>query len=80
MIGRSPDVDISIEDITISWQHLRLSFLNGELQIQDLGTTNGSFLNGAKLTPMLSVPASPKSTVNVGKTSFIITYMNCKNE
>lgn len=76
VIGRSPDVDISIEDMAISWQHLRLSFLNGELQIQDLGATNGTFLNGAKLTPMLLVPVSPKSAVNVGKTSFIITYTN----
>jgi len=76
VIGRSSDADISIEDIAISRYHLRLSFLNGELQIQDLGTTNGTFLNGTKLIPMQLVPVSPKSTVNIGKTSFIITYMN----
>lgn len=72
VIGRAPDVDISIKDGAISRHHLRLSFLNCVLQIQDLGSINGTFLNGTKLTPMLLVPVSSKSIVNIGKTSFTI--------
>lgn len=73
-IGRASDVDISIEDKAVSWHHLRLSFSNCALKIQDLGTTNGTFLNGAKLAPMLVIPVSTNSIVNIGKTSFIISY------
>lgn len=72
VIGRASDGDIFIEDTTISRRHLELSFLNYELQIQDLGTTNGTFLNGLRLTPMSLVPVSSGSIVDIGKTSFII--------
>ena len=72
VVGRAPDVDISIEDRSISRRHLRLSFSDCVLQIQDLGTTNGTFLNGTKLAPMLLVPVSSKSIVKIGKTFFTI--------
>ena len=45
-IGRDPNCDIPIQDERISRTHLRLSF-NGKLwNISDLGSSNGTFLNG----------------------------------
>lgn len=71
VLGRAFDVDISIEDNMISRKHLKLFYVNNEWKIQDLGSRNGTFLNGVRLTNSpVSVPS--ESVVNIGKTIFTI--------
>lgn len=72
VLGRASDVDISIEDNMISRQHLKLFYVNSGWQIQDLGSRNGTFLNGVRLIPNSSVPVPSESVVNIGKTFFTI--------
>lgn len=72
VLGRGPDVDISIEDHTISKRHLELLLIDNKLQIQDLGTTNGTILDGLRLTSMSLVPVKNGSIVTIGRTCFSI--------
>lgn len=67
-IGRSEDSDLIVDDEFASTFHAKLVLLNGEWMLQDLNSTNGTYLDGVKVT----VPTSlkPKATVRVGKTSF----------
>jgi FHA domain len=48
-MGRSPTADIQIDDPFASSAHARI-FLRGEfMYIEDMGSTNGTFLNGRQL-------------------------------
>ncbi len=49
IIGRDPMSDITINDPEISRQHARLSRTDDGFQIEDLGSTNGTFVNGQRL-------------------------------
>lgn len=44
-IGRDPACDLTLEDSTVSAQHARLSYHHSQWWIEDLGSTNGTFLN-----------------------------------
>lgn len=48
-IGRSPATDIQIEDQFASSRHARIYEREGYLYIEDMGSTNGTYLNGRRL-------------------------------
>ena len=50
IVGRGTGCDIFIDDGTLSRQHFVIEYTRGEFYIQDLETTNGTFLNGIKVT------------------------------
>ena len=51
VIGRSPDNDIQIKDSSISRSHLKILRKNNRYFVEDLRTTNGTFINGKRLEP-----------------------------
>jgi hypothetical protein len=48
-IGRSPDADVRIEDRYASTIHARLYSRGASYYVEDMGSTNGTYLNGAML-------------------------------
>lgn len=50
MIGRDPNCDIAIMDEALSARHARLTHHHGQWWLEDLNSTNGTFLNREKLT------------------------------
>ncbi|MCL0099710.1 FHA domain-containing protein, partial [Dehalococcoidia bacterium] len=48
-MGRSPDNDIVIDDPSVSRKHARLTSKNGQYYIEDLGSMNGTKVNGEKV-------------------------------
>ncbi len=48
-IGRSSDLDMVLVEDMVSRRHARISAENGTLQIEDFGSTNGTFVNGKKV-------------------------------
>lgn len=49
-VGRLPDSAIYLEDISVSSRHAELTLSGGDYVVQDLGSTNGSRLNGQPMT------------------------------
>jgi len=48
-IGRDSSNGVAINDAEVSRKHSRLSFQGGKFVIDDLGSTNGTFVNGQRL-------------------------------
>ena len=47
IIGRSAECDISIADTYLSSRHARFAIDDGDLTVEDLGSTNGTYVNQA---------------------------------
>lgn len=50
-IGRSPGNDLTLEAAAVSRYHATISLRNGEVFLQDLGSINGTYINGQRLPP-----------------------------
>jgi NADPH-dependent 2,4-dienoyl-CoA reductase/sulfur reductase-like enzyme len=50
-IGRQEGVDLSFQHSSISRRHAEISYANGQYVLRDLGSTNGTFLNGKRVEP-----------------------------
>lgn len=67
-IGRSQESNLVIRDDYTSTHHARLMLWNGRWVVQDLDSTNGTFLAGERVTVPTPVPA--QTPVTIGQTSF----------
>jgi pSer/pThr/pTyr-binding forkhead associated (FHA) protein len=67
-LGRASDSDLIVDDEYASTHHAKLVFINGDWLVQDLDSTNGTFLDGQKVTTPLVVPMNTQ--VRVGQTTF----------
>ncbi|MDT4966536.1 MAG: transport system ATP-binding/permease protein [Acidobacteriota bacterium] len=63
-IGRSPDNDIRLDGLQISNHHARLSNAQGTVFVEDVGSTNGVYVNGARITGRR--PVQGRDIVQVG--------------
>jgi predicted component of type VI protein secretion system len=70
MIGRGSHCDISLTDDALSANHARISFHHAQWWLEDIGSTNGTFLNKDRI----SVPTVIISGDNFkcGNTSFAV--------
>mgnify|MGYP001079807387 CR=1 FL=1 len=52
MVGRAADCAIRSEDPRVSRMHARFYLDQGQLWVEDLGSSNGTFINEKKITKM----------------------------
>ena len=66
MVGRAIECDLRLEDTFVSQQHARIFGKNGSWYVEDLGSTNGTFVNEQRL----AAPAmlAPGDRIRVGTT------------
>jgi hypothetical protein len=67
-IGRSPQMDVQIDDGFASGRHARIYERDGYAYVEDLGSTNGTYLNGRRLDGAEALDAD--DTIRVGNTEF----------
>ena len=63
-VGRSPDCDIFLDDVTVSRRHAVIAEQGGRFVIEDLGSLNGTFLNRHRIE---QAPLSDDVEVQIGK-------------
>lgn len=70
-IGRSLDADLSVDHRSLSRMHARVERDGGSLRIRDLGSQNGTFLNGSPVED--AAPFRPGDEVELG--SHVLTLI-----
>ncbi len=71
LLGRGTDAGIQLLDRFASRRHCEISERDGRLFVRDLGSTNGSFVNGQHADECW---LRPGDTLSVGATTFVIVY------
>lgn len=71
-IGRSPDNSIIINDNTVSRRHATLIIAQNEFSIKDLGSANGTFVNGMRVAGVSSLQSN--DILKVGNA--VVPWMN----
>jgi pSer/pThr/pTyr-binding forkhead associated (FHA) protein len=72
LIGRRPTCDVCLDFENVSSKHCELRFLHGVWHVRDLGSTNGTTVNGMKITSPQSV--TPDVEVGFADHLFTIEY------
>ena len=67
VVGRAVTSDVPIYDPTISRRHAEIVLTESGVRVTDLGSSNGTFLNGAKIT---EAEAVANDVVTFGKVAF----------
>ncbi|HKP06939.1 MAG TPA: DUF3662 and FHA domain-containing protein [Microbacterium sp.] len=68
VIGRGSDADITVADSGTSRKHVEILWDGERAMVRDLGSTNGTMLDGRKVT---EAGLPPDSTVRIGRTDIV---------
>ncbi len=66
MIGRGADCQLILDDDYVSTRHARVVGGDNGVYVEDLGSTNGTYVNGQRITAPTTITLS--DTVRIGKT------------
>ncbi len=63
-VGRSPDNDVVLDDLLVSRYHAELHQIEGQWQIVDLSSANGTYVHGQRISQATTV--GPDSVIGIG--------------
>lgn len=66
--GRGAECSVTLDDDFVSSRHARVDARDGALWIEDTGSTNGTFVNGARVTSERQLRAG--DVIRIGHTDF----------
>ena len=68
-IGRAPECELVLRDSRVSRRHARLFARDGVLILTDLGSTNGTLVNGNRIT---EVALGAGDRIQIGESSLVV--------
>lgn len=74
VIGRSAECSLRIASSLVSRQHCKFTISEESVLLRDLGSSNGTFLNGTRLTPETDYEVTPDSQLSVGGVMFMVRF------
>ena len=72
VIGRGSEADITVDDTGTSRKHVEILWDGTRGQVNDLGSTNGSKLNGQ---PVTKAPLPADSVIEIGRTRIVFRVL-----
>lgn len=69
VLGRSSEADILVDDTGVSRRHLEIRGQQGRIYAVDLGSTNGSFVNGQRVNGQAEL--TDGSTITMGRSRLV---------
>ncbi len=76
VIGRSRMSGVRLDLATVSLQHARVGFESGSFWVEDLGSTNGTFVEDRQVSSRISV--SPGVPVHIGKHATVVGVVSAE--
>jgi pSer/pThr/pTyr-binding forkhead associated (FHA) protein len=70
-IGRGQQCSITLHDQEMSSLHAEFKVKHGEAQVTDLGSTNGTFVNGVQIAPNVMTPLKNNDEIRLGMTHLV---------
>ncbi|MGC1380972.1 MAG: FHA domain-containing protein [Candidatus Baltobacteraceae bacterium] len=70
-LGRAKQADLVLRDAEVSRRHARFASANGVVYVEDLKSSNGTFLNGRRVTEAIEVRGGDE--IDVGTTRILVT-------
>ena len=71
VFGRSTESNVRLNDDLASRRHFALLRTQAGWSLKDLGSSNGTFLNGRRLRSDEVLPLAPSDTIRAGQTTFV---------
>lgn len=72
VVGRGSDADITIQDSGTSRKHVEILWDGSNAQVRDLGSTNGSTLNGQRVSQAV---LEPGGVIVIGRTRIVFRLL-----
>lgn len=72
-VGRNPESDIFLNDVTVSREHCRFIVTPESLMVEDGGSTNGTYVNDARVD---QATLTAGDEVIIGRFHFLVAYGN----
>ena len=73
-LGRGPNNNIVLEDAKVSASHARIELRGSIVQITDVGSTNGTYVNGELIAARIPKPVKPGDTIKLAGTTMSIQF------
>ncbi len=75
LIGRSTECNLKIASSQVSRAHCRITLANDTVYVEDLGSANGTMVDGKMLPPHQPTSIAPGATLVVGPAEFQVDYV-----
>ena len=70
-VGRHPESDIFLNDVTVSRHHCRFVLTSEEMRVEDSGSTNGTYVNDERVD---QAQLNAGDEVMVGRFHFVVAH------
>lgn len=71
IVGRQPDAGVYLESLAVSRQHARLTSERGSYFVEDLGSSNGTYVNGHRIAGRVQV--TDRDSIQIGPYELSLT-------
>ena len=74
VIGRSTECDVRLSSSHVSRKHCRFVVQENRISIEDLGSSNGTYVNDQLIEPHQAITLTPGDKVTIGPAVFVVDY------
>jgi hypothetical protein len=74
LIGRGPECNLRIASTEVSRRHCKIIVTDDTVLVRDLGSSNGTFVDGIQIEAEIDVAVEPGSELSVGGVKFLMHF------